>query len=102
MYELALHRKYRVLVAVGVYESPASPTLLPPEDAVVYQPLAVNPVRAAGVGRVNAVPPSMKSSVNGEIAVPPFVVALKVVTNLSSQVTFEVLDVEVARVGLPE
>ena len=75
MYELALHRKYKVLVTVGVYESPASPTLLPPVDAVVYQPLAVNPVRAAGVGRVNAVPPSMKSSVNGEIAVPPFVVA---------------------------
>ena len=55
------------------------------------------------MGRVNAVPPSMKSAVNGDIAVPPFVVALKVVTKVSRQVTFvEGLDVEVAWVRLPE
>ena len=60
---------------VGVYEAPASPTLLPPVDAVVYQPLSVKPVRAEGVGRVKAVSPEIKLAVSGDKAVPPLVVA---------------------------
>ena len=54
---------------------PASPSLDPPVDCVVYQPLGVYPVLATGVGRTSAVPPTVKFAVKGEIAVPPFVVA---------------------------
>ena len=60
---------------VGVYDAPALPTLLPPVDAVVYQPLAVKPVRAEGVGKVKASSPATKLAVSGDKAVPPLVVA---------------------------
>jgi hypothetical protein len=75
--------------------------LLPPV-AAVYQPFAVNPVRASGVGRVSAVSSSVKLAVKGEIAVPPFVVALYVVTKTFIHVTSAVDDVEAECVLLPE